>query len=345
MKKKFYVPYNVYIIQEKVPETIRNSGAHIKEKSAEAAEKIKKKDLLRRRKKHDFAIPPINLPDEYIPEIHIIENGKKAGAKIGAGIHDGVSAVKDNVASKSGKAGRHGAKKRTGGKNTAAVVGMMIGAAALSAVFIRRHINLSKGSKDIWDGTASMNSLRYAANHRTFRTLTNMIRDELDPSMRVLNIACGSGDIARSTADVCGPVVACDFSENMISRAQKKGTPDNLMWDVQEPENLTYPANSFDAVIIANALNMFDMPELVLEQAARVLKPGGILIAPNYVRNGGFLEDTAHLFKTFMGHPDSIEWTFDEYKNFIVLNGWTILREDIIPGNNVEAFIVASKNV
>jgi phosphatidylethanolamine/phosphatidyl-N-methylethanolamine N-methyltransferase len=354
VKKRFDVPYNIYIIQEKVPEAVKTSGTYIKEKSADAAETIKKKRRRNRRKKQIMKkMNDLRQAAPDITDINIVETGRKAGGTISEGIMDSVYAVKDNVESrinrpltaKSGKKRKSAPASRSSRCAAAVAAGVTIGAAAaVSAVFIKRHVNLTKGPRALWDGTANMYSLRYAANHKTFLTLTNMIRDELDPSMRVLNIACGTGDIARSTADVCGPVVACDFSENIIAKAQKKGTPDNLMWDIQEPECLTYPDNSFDAVIIANALNIFDEPEDVLDQAARVLKPNGVLIAPNYVRNGGAFEDTVHLVKVFMGHPDSREWTFDEYKNFITLNGWTILREDLIPGSSAEAFLVASKN-
>ncbi|MDD7408571.1 MAG: class I SAM-dependent methyltransferase [Anaerovoracaceae bacterium] len=351
MKKKIDVPYNIYIIQEKVPEAVKNSGVYIKEMSADAADMIKKKAGKHGKKplfnKKTRGLGNIDLPElKELRDIDFIETGRKAGSKISGGIQDGVYTVRDNVASRIGsisgsKAKAEEEKKRAAAAAAGAVLGT---AAAVSALFITRHINLTKNLRDLWDGTASMYSLKYAANHKTFLSLMDMIRDELDPSMRVLHIACGPGDIARSTADVCGPVVACDFSENMILKARRKGTPENLMWDIQEPECLTYPDESFDAVIIANALNILENPELVLEQAARVLKPGGVLIAPNYVRNGGVIEDAAHLVKSFMGRPDAVEWTFDEYKSFISLNGWNILREDIIPGRDAEAFIVASKN-
>ena len=46
---------------------------------------------------------------------------------------------------------------------------------------------------------------------------------------------------------------------------------------------LPFEKNSFDVVIISNALHIIPNPEKVLSEIARVLKTGGLLIAPNFV--------------------------------------------------------------
>lgn len=47
---------------------------------------------------------------------------------------------------------------------------------------------------------------------------------------------------------------------------------------------MPYADASFDAVIIVNALHLLPEPEFALREIARVLRPDGILIAPNFVK-------------------------------------------------------------
>ena len=76
----------------------------------------------------------------------------------------------------------------------------------------------------------------------------------------------------------------------MIREAMKGERPANLTFEVADATALPYADASFDAVLIANALHVMPEPEKALNEIDRVLRPGGVLIAPNFVEHrGGFM--------------------------------------------------------
>jgi SAM-dependent methyltransferase len=92
----------------------------------------------------------------------------------------------------------------------------------------------------------------------------------------VLEVGCGWGELAaRVTAELGASVVALDLSPRMVELARARGA-DARVGDVQE---LPFPDASFD-VAVANWM-LYHVPDLerALSELARVLRPGGRLVA------------------------------------------------------------------
>ena len=93
---------------------------------------------------------------------------------------------------------------------------------------------------------------------------------------RVLEVGCGWGELAEWLArDTAAQVVAVDLSERMVELARARGV-DAQVGDVQE---LPFADGSFDVAVAAWML--YHVPDLDrgISELARVLRPGGILVA------------------------------------------------------------------
>ena len=90
---------------------------------------------------------------------------------------------------------------------------------------------------------------------------------------RVLEVACGSGDLAATALDRGAQVAAIDFSEEMVEIARNR----HPELDVRsgEAESLQFADHTFEAVIMAFLLGHLADPDRALAEAHRVLAGGG----------------------------------------------------------------------
>lgn len=123
-----------------------------------------------------------------------------------------------------------------------------------------------------------------AVGHMTRQLLPPLLRvARLAPSMRVLDIATGTGIAAEAAVGKVGPsghVVAADISPAMVERARERlgGLP-NVTFAVEDGQRLTLPDQSFDAVLCNMGLFYFPDPARGLAEFRRVLRPGGTAVA------------------------------------------------------------------
>ncbi len=95
---------------------------------------------------------------------------------------------------------------------------------------------------------------------------------------RVLDVACGTGVLARAVADRVGPagsVVGLDINEGMLAMARRKAP--QIEWRQGPAEALPFDSNSFDAVVSQFGLMFFEDRRAAVEEMVRVLRPGGRL--------------------------------------------------------------------
>ena len=140
-------------------------------------------------------------------------------------------------------------------------------------------------NQKIWDLYAPVYEKAMRLDRRYYQYMYDRIPAQIS-GKEVLEIATGPGLLAKHVAHPTKRMVATDYSEGMIREAKKGSYPAQLTFAVADATALPYPADSFDVVLIANALHVMPEPELALAEINRVLRTGGLLIAPNFVGHG-----------------------------------------------------------
>jgi demethylmenaquinone methyltransferase/2-methoxy-6-polyprenyl-1,4-benzoquinol methylase len=142
--------------------------------------------------------------------------------------------------------------------------------------------------KAVFDSVARrydlMNDLISGGLHRLWK---DAFADKANPQPgeRVLDLAGGTGDIARRlkaraarAAERRGlapaEVIVTDINEAMLGEGRRRGE-DGMLWAVADAERLPFPAARFDLVTIAFGIRNVTDIAAVLKDARRVLRPGG----------------------------------------------------------------------
>lgn len=113
-----------------------------------------------------------------------------------------------------------------------------------------------------------------------FQEWTSRVADAagIQPGQRVLDVACGTGVLARTVADRVGPngaVVGLDLNEGMLAVARQKAP--GIRWQQGVAEALPFEDDTFDAVVSQFGLMFFEDRATALREMLRVLRPGGRL--------------------------------------------------------------------
>lgn len=101
----------------------------------------------------------------------------------------------------------------------------------------------------------------------------------LQPGDRILDVACGTGIVAREAAERVGPqgmVIGLDINDGMLAVAAQKA-PD-IEWRQGRAESLPFETHTFDAVLSQFGLMFFEDQAGAIREMMRVLLPGGRLV-------------------------------------------------------------------
>ena len=184
--------------------------------------------------------------------------------------------------------------------------------------------------KDFWDRNAG----RYDRFMRKDRAAYDEMYELIRPIVRhktVLELATGTGLIAKHIVNAAAHIEATDASPEMIAEAKRDNRSAKLYFSVQDMFCLPYANQSFDVVIVSNALHIVPQPEKALAEIHRVLKDGGVLIAPTFTHAGNsFFGRTKAFFMKLAGFPLHSKWTSEEYLRFLQQNGWTVRKSAVL---------------
>ena len=155
--------------------------------------------------------------------------------------------------------------------------------------------------KDFWDKNAG----RYDRFMRKDRAAYDEMYALIRPIVRhktVLELATGTGLIAKHIVNVAAHIEATDASAEMIAEAKRDNRSAKLHFSVQDMFRLPYAEESFDVVI-----------------------------APTFTHAGNsFSGKVKAFFMKLAGFPLHSGWTSEEYLRFLRQNGWSVRKSAVL---------------
>jgi demethylmenaquinone methyltransferase/2-methoxy-6-polyprenyl-1,4-benzoquinol methylase len=158
----------------------------------------------------------------------------------------------------------------------------------------------SRHVREVFDSVAEnydlMNDMMSFGVHRLWKRFTVNMAD-LKPGQQVLDLAGGSGDLARLMAPAVGAsgqIVLSDINAAMLARGRSKlldsGVFGNVSFAQVNAEQLPFPDNCFDLVTMAFGLRNVTDKQRALDSIYRTLRPGGRLLVLEFSRPAAALK-------------------------------------------------------
>ncbi len=164
-----------------------------------------------------------------------------------------------------------------------------------------------------------MNDLMSLGLHRVWKAYT-VAAANVRAGQRVLDVAAGTGDLARAFArqvGASGLVVHTDINEAMLRAGRDRLTDEGLLLPTAlcDAEGLPFADASFDVVSVAFGLRNMTHKERALAEMARVLKPGGRLLVLEFSKVAKPLEK-AYDWYSFHVLPRLGQWVAGDAQSY-----------------------------
>lgn len=195
-------------------------------------------------------------------------------------------------------------------------------------------------NRRFWDRMARTYApVQEHSNRRLYEAVTARCRPYLTEQSRVLELACGSGQLTIPLHGFAKSWEATDFSENMVRETLRRCP--QVSASVQDATALPFADDSFDVVLIANALHIMPQPGKALAEIHRVLRPGGVILTPTFVYERKVNRLRMKLTE-LVGFRTCSRWTLAELGQVLERSGFRVIEQALLPGDPLpEGFAAA----
>ena len=193
-----------------------------------------------------------------------------------------------------------------------------------------RRMTGMRDHENFWDRNAARYDRFMRKDGAAYDEMYELIRPVVK-AKTVLELATGTGLIAKHIVNAAAHIEATDASAEMIAEAKRDNHSTKLHFSVQDMFRLPYAEESFDVVIVSNALHIVPQPEKALAEIHRVLKDDGVLIAPTFTHaENSIFGMIRAFFMRLAGFPLHSKWTSEEYLRFLRQNGWAVRKSAVL---------------
>lgn len=170
--------------------------------------------------------------------------------------------------------------------------------------------------------------------------------------MRVLDVACGTGNVAVVAARMGCLAFGVDIASNLIAQARTRAQRELLTIEYTEgdAEDLPYADESFDAVLTMFGAMFTPRPEITAAELLRVIRPGGLIAMANWTPEG-FVGEMFAVLSRYVplpaGLPSPLMWGTEqnvqdrfghEVTGLQSTRRTALMRFPFSPGGTVEFF-------
>jgi 2-polyprenyl-6-hydroxyphenyl methylase/3-demethylubiquinone-9 3-methyltransferase len=190
---------------------------------------------------------------------------------------------------------------------------------------------------DTWSGRDDHPiALLLAENRVRTPWIADQVQKEFDRPCNILDIGCGGGHLSNHLATMGHQLSGIDLSEPSLSFAKSQDTTHSVAYEKADACHLPFEENQFDVVCAMDLLEHVDHPKIVIEEASRVLKPGGLFFFHTFNRTilsylliikavEWFIPNTPknlHVFSHFITPKEMKNWCQNACLHVNVLQGF-----------------------
>lgn len=126
------------------------------------------------------------------------------------------------------------------------------------------------------------------ANYAVHAGVDFIARTPIKHGDRVLDVACGTGNVSLPAARAGAEVTGVDIATNLLEQARKRASDENLeiRFDEGDAEDLPYRDGEFDIVVTMFGAMFAPRPEKTAAELIRVCRPGGLIAMGNWTPQG-----------------------------------------------------------
>ena len=180
-----------------------------------------------------------------------------------------------------------------------------------------------------WNFVAPLYSWFMRSNSALFDEGCRHIAPHLEHDHILLELACGTGQYTSRLQSHVSHWIATDLSDAMIAKTQVNCPYDNVEFLVADATQLSSWSAEFDVVLIGNALHIMPDPQRALEEIWRVLKPGGLLIAPTFIYDNQPSRLRMWVL-SLIGFRTPHKWHSSELSHFIASKGFEVIENSVV---------------